>query len=112
MLQLPHPKQDRKKAPRRVQSHRHMTIPSYRGRWPFIGSNSDRLRGMSKSALSATSLIIEATGPADVLEPSREKLREAKTETADAAASYLQDKPLRTVAIAASIGFVMAILAR
>ncbi len=112
MLPLPHPKQDRKKAPRRLQSHRHMTILFYRGRWPFIGSNNDCFRGMSKSALSATSLIIEATGPADVLEPRREKLRGAETVSEDVARGSLQDNPWRTVAIAASIGFVMAILAR
>lgn len=107
MLQLPQPKQDKKKAPRKAQSHRQIGIPSYHGRWPFIGINNDCLREMAKSWLSATPLIIEATGPA--LVPESGKRRRIHP---DAAPSYLRANPLRTVAIAACMGFVVAILAR
>ncbi len=107
MLELPHPKQDRKKAPRKAQSHRQMAIPFYHGRWPFIGSNKDCLREMAKSWLSATPLIIEAISPAVVPEPGKRRRIHP-----DAAPGYPRDNPLRTVAIAASIFFVVAILAR
>ena len=115
MLAVPLPTLPRKKASdaKRTPLHRPRIVPRYDGRWPFIGSPRSTpqdalvLVGGDTDAAQQTHAAVRPKSEAESME-----VRQASCARAYSGAVAMGNTPLQGVAIAAGIGFILALIVR
>ena len=103
MLAVPLPTLPRKKASdaKRTPLHRPRIVPRYDGRWPFIGSS----RSTPQDAF------VLVGGGTDLAQQTHAAVRpKASCGRAYSGAVAMGNSPLQGVAIAAGIGFILALI--
>ena len=112
MLAVPIPTLPRKKASdaKRTPLHRPRIVPRYDGRWPFIGSSRSTPQDafvLVGGGTDAAQRTVTAQAEVESME-----VRQASCGRAYSGAVAIGNSPLQGVAIAAGIGFILALIVR